>query len=80
MTNEFDCAAKAVVFHTILWYGIVFGDCSSRTDVVQIGHGALVYIRAVCLGKERPGRITHNRKSPINSLQVSPDNAQYGSQ
>ena len=36
MTNEFDCAAKTIVFHTILWYSIVFGDPNHIRHLIQV--------------------------------------------
>ena len=36
MTNEFDCATKVVVFRTILWYGIVFGDLNYMRYLIGV--------------------------------------------
>ena len=36
MTNEFDCVAKAIVFHTILWYGIVFVDPNHMRYLIEV--------------------------------------------
>ena len=77
--NEGKCYRSQIWTFSRLKYIYYSTICSSRTDVVRFWHGAPVYIIAMCLAKERPGKITHNRKSPINNLQVSLDNAQYGS-
>ena len=39
MTNEFDCAAKVVVFYTILWYGVVFGDLNHMRYLIEVHWG-----------------------------------------
>ena len=44
ITNKFDCATKAVVFHTILWYGIVFGDLNHMRYLIEVYWGTCLVV------------------------------------